>query len=1145
MKITMKKIIWIVLLSAFAGTLCAQSAPGRTWKTKVSDALGLMPAPEGAEYKRLMEDLASTGADGVEMLTGMFDGTNNTPVAYALSGWAAYATGAGQEANRDVFARGIVSALKKAGDPEIKAFYIRLLQQCGGAESVDALAGLIGDARLGSPALVALASNGTPEARKAIADAVVSGRGDKTLLAHAVGDAKVGSDGVEDALLSWIGTDADTDKAVYYALAKIGTAKSVPVLRKAAEKAGFAGERTGAADDYVCLVERLRADGQVKLADGEAAWLLKKSAAAGSPQGRIAAARMLASQAGKSSEAFVLKAVKDPCRAYRNNVLEAAGPWADAALYAKLVPMLTAKSGDASMKVDLIDYFGAQGADEALPALLACFDDADSSVRAAAMWAAARIGGDGVPAALAEVLGSGDDASVATAAACLASYKGNIDAVIAPVAASGNARGRIAALGLLGRRAAVAQASVVLDAAADKDDAVAEAAARALSGVVTAKELPALYTLLEKQGAASDRNTAAIQHAVVVAMKGMSAQDKAAALTARMKAAPDKKSLYYGVLAEAGVPEAVGIIADGFVSGTGVQKDDAFRALQRVEGMGAADRLMEIASGDDVRYAVDALVQYVEQVAGAALTPEAKVLLLSDALDVAVGNPVIGPDKASRLKAIVLGRVGETGTFQGLILAGKYLDDPEKAVRSAAASAVINAALAHKEYYGPVVEKLLQRSADITEGQDSSYLREQIRKHLADMPKSGGFVSMFNGKDLAGWKGLVENPIARANMKPAELAKKQAAADEIMRRDWKVNDGLLEFVGHGYDNICTERLYRDFEMYVDWKLYAEGTEADAGIYLRGTPQVQMWDTSRRNVGAQVGSGGLYNNQVHPSTPSHVADNKLGTWNTFYIKMVGDRVTVVLNGQKVVDNVILENYWDRSLPIFPIEQIELQAHGTRVAYRNLYINELPQVIPTELSKEEKAEGFELLYDGTNMHNWIGNTRDYVSEDGAIVLYPGNGGGGNLYTKNEYKDFVFRFDFMLTEGANNGIGIRAPLEGDAAYVGMEIQVLDNEAPIYSQLEKYQYHGSVYGVIPAKRGFLKPVGEWNSEEIRIEGDDIRVTLNGEVILEGNIAEASKNGTIDHKDHPGLKNEKGHIGFLGHGSLVKFKNIRIKELK
>ena len=142
-------------------------------------------------------------------------------------------------------------------------------------------------------------------------------------------------------------------------------------------------------------------------------------------------------------------------------------------------------------------------------------------------------------------------------------------------------------------------------------------------------------------------------------------------------------------------------------------------------------------------------------------------------------------------------------------------------------------------------------------------------------------------------------------------------------------------------------------------------------------------------------------------------------------------------------------------------------------------------------------------------------------------------------------MLRFEFQLTEGANNGIGIRTPLEGDAAYVGMEIQVLDNEAPIYSQLEKYQYHGSVYGVIAAKRGFLKPVGEWNTEEIWIKGDDIRVTLNGTVITEGNIAEASKNGTLDHRDHPGLQNKKGHIGFLGHGSEVRFRNIRIRELK
>jgi hypothetical protein len=134
--------------------------------------------------------------------------------------------------------------------------------------------------------------------------------------------------------------------------------------------------------------------------------------------------------------------------------------------------------------------------------------------------------------------------------------------------------------------------------------------------------------------------------------------------------------------------------------------------------------------------------------------------------------------------------------------------------------------------------------------------------------------------------------------------------------------------------------------------------------------------------------------------------------------------------------------------------------------------------------------------------------------------------------------------LTPGANNGIGIHAPLEGDAAYVGMEIQVLDSEHPMYANLKPYQYHGSVYGVLPAKRGFLKPIGEWNQEEIMIQGSKIKVTLNGTVITEADLKEATKNGTLDHNEHPGLKNTTGHIGFLGHGDVVRFKNIRIKKL-
>jgi len=334
-------------------------------------------------------------------------------------------------------------------------------------------------------------------------------------------------------------------------------------------------------------------------------------------------------------------------------------------------------------------------------------------------------------------------------------------------------------------------------------------------------------------------------------------------------------------------------------------------------------------------------------------------------------------------------------------------------------------------------------------------------------------------------------------------------------------------------------------MYMDWYVDTSSKEADGGIYLRGTPQVQIWDTARVGVGAEVGSGGLYNNKVHPDKPLKVADNIPGEWNTFFLRMIGDRVTVYLNGELVTDNVILENFWDRKQALFPTEQIELQAHGTRVYHRNIYIKELKRPEPFTLSPEENREGYKILFDGTNMHEWTGNLVDYKLQDGTITLIPSRGSGGNLYTKSEYDNFIIRFEFLLTPAANNGLGIRTPMSGDPAYVGMELQILDDDDPIYKNLADWQYHGSVYGVIPAKRGFLKPVGEWNTQEVIAQGDRIKITLNGEVIIDGDLREASKNGTLDGMNHPGLLNKKGHIAFLGHGSEVKFRNIRIRELK
>ncbi len=200
--------------------------------------------------------------------------------------------------------------------------------------------------------------------------------------------------------------------------------------------------------------------------------------------------------------------------------------------------------------------------------------------------------------------------------------------------------------------------------------------------------------------------------------------------------------------------------------------------------------------------------------------------------------------------------------------------------------------------------------------------------------------------------------------------------------------------------------------------------------------------------------------------------------------------------------------------------------------------------SELSKINTDEGFKSLFNGINLDGWVGDTVAYGVENGLIVTIPSKGNIGNLYTKNEYSDFIIRFEFQLTPAANNGLGIRAPLAGDAAYTGMELQILDDSDTSYANLHPYQYHGSVYGVIPSLRGYLKPVGDWNYEEVTATGDHIKIVLNGTTIVDGDISWPRDHGTMDHKDHPGLKNKTGHIGLLGHGSLVKFKNIWIKDL-
>jgi len=660
----------------------------------------------------------------------------------------------------------------------------------------------------------------------------------------------------------------------------------------------------------------------------------------------------------------------------------------------------------------------------------------------------------------------------------------------------------------------------------NKDTTIRNTVLRSLDDVVKQEDLPRLFKLLSTE---KDADVMYIQDAVTAASAGITDRNKRIVVINNEMSlvSNDKKYLFIPMLASIGGKDALSAVDGIYKNGDDKARKSTISALSKNTDPLSAAMLLKIAQTTDKEAAINGYINIIER---SSFPADQKVLMLEEAMALATNS-----DQKKR----ILREAGSNSTFLSLVFAGKYIDDA--ALQQDAAMAVMNIALSDPELNGRIVRDLLTTAVKVIKGQDSEYYKEFIRKHLNDMPAGEGFIPIFNGKDLAGWKGLVEDPIKRSKMTPKVLAEAQKKADSKIKEGWVVKDGLLVFTGNG-DNLATVKLYADFEMMGDWKITAEG---DAGIYLRGTPQVQIWDTSRHDVGAEVGSGGLYNNQKNASKPLMVADNEIGKWNNFHIIMKGDKVTVYLNGKLVTDNVVLENYWDRNSPVFPKEQIELQAHGTYVAYRNLFIKELTGSVPYQLSDQEKKDNYKILFDGSNLNEWVGNKKDYVIENNELVVRPAEGGGGgNLFTKDEYSDFIFRFEFLLTPGANNGLGIRSPLEGDAAYDGMELQILDNEADIYKDLKPYQYHGSVYGIIPAKRGFLKPTGEWNNQEVIVKGSKIKVILNNEVILDGDIQPARDNGAPDKQPHPGLKRNKGHIGFLGHGSVLRFRNIKIKEL-
>ncbi|MFO0903998.1 MAG: DUF1080 domain-containing protein [Pirellulales bacterium] len=414
----------------------------------------------------------------------------------------------------------------------------------------------------------------------------------------------------------------------------------------------------------------------------------------------------------------------------------------------------------------------------------------------------------------------------------------------------------------------------------------------------------------------------------------------------------------------------------------------------------------------------------------------------------------------------------------------------------------------------------------------------------ADVQAPEGFTVLFNGKDLSGWHGMPHfDPRKLAEMTEEQQKKQIEEWTADAKKHWSVAGDELVNDGHGA-YLTTDREYGDMELQIEYKTVAQ---ADSGIYLRATPQVQIWDYTKEggkwNIGADKGSGGLWNNS--PGAPGKdplvLADKPFGEWNKVRIRQIGARTTVYLNDKLVVDNAIMENFWDRSSPLFAKGPIQLQTHGGEIRWRNIFIREISAEEAAKSLSASGSTGFKPLFDGKTLEGWAGAVNNYEVIDGSIRCKKGT--GGVLHTKDEYADFVARVEFRLPPGGNNGLAIRYPGQGDTAYVGMcELQVLDNDAKQYAKLDPRQYHGSAYGMAAAKRGFLRPSGEWNFQEVTVKGSTIRVELNGAVILDADLGKITE--YMANSPHPGKTRTTGFFGFAGHGDAVEFRNVQIKPL-
>jgi HEAT repeat protein len=891
--------------------------------SRLDNILSKFPAADSELRDEAAAEFLLMGSDGIReacrrlLPSGSGD---DSVVRFALSGTSIYVNRTGGEKERYLFATSLLKALDDSNNIEASSFLLRLLQRVGKGESIGTISRYLKDKNLCEPATQALLSIGTSQAEKAfikVLDSIDSSC--RVTVIKAIGEFNSRA-AIKKIKKYADSRDPEIRQAALFVLANSGDPEVEPYLNRYA-LAASSYERSGAPTLYLRYARRLAEERNPNLSIRICRDLIKYYQAAHEQYIAASALTLLTEIQGEKTIPELIAAADSPNLAFRARAYELSEKFPAEEITS--LWMKKAQEVEPPVQAEIISVLGKRGDGSALPFVVDCLKSEDLAIRLASVTASVQLGYEAVLEQLIPLLKTGGEDEVDAVKTALLGFPSELAVDTAlNVFPDSTTMVRAALIEILAARGAEEYIELVLGETQSQDDMLRKAALQALENLAGPAQLFRLFDLLDTTE--NNAEIILIQNAVVAASNQIGETDQRAdPLISRLDSIEGEKKIdFIRPLSRIGGKHALQVVSSYLDSDNSRIQTTAVYTLAQWQDPAALDELLKIClNTDDRKIFYLAFQGYVRIIQEADLLPDEKFMRLKQTFSLSL---------TENEKKLVLSALSGIKSMDALSKVAEYMQEQELAAAAARAAVTIAFPEPGEEFglTGMETYSILNIALNYYENPVEI---ERIDSYLKMLIADQDFVPLFNGRDLTGWKGLVKDPVARAEMTSDELQTAQQEADNVMRAHWSVQDGALVFDGKG-ESICTAKDYKDFELIVDWKIEPGG---DSGLYLRGSPQVQIWDPAQW----PEGSGGLYNNQIHPSKPLQKADIPIGEWNTFRIIMIGEKVTVYLNGILVVDNVVMENYWERDKPIYSSGQIELQAHNSPLYFRNIYICEI--------------------------------------------------------------------------------------------------------------------------------------------------------------------------------------------------------------